>query len=104
MRTKRITPETIRLAKQKIDEINDSKLCTESLLETIYEEQNLDNVTKKSWDLSDIIGWVLLIQGIVMMNISIIWSLNGDSDKWFSILSIGLICIGFSGVIFRLRK
>ena len=69
------------------------------------EEQNLNKSTKKAWNIADVIGWLLLVQGIIMCQNSIIWVLTSDdTDKWFSRASIGLICFGFAGVIFRLRK
>lgn len=69
------------------------------------EEQGLNKNTKKAWIIADFIGLILLIQGIGMWISSIVWSLTGDNtDKWFSRVSIGLICFGFAGVIFRLRK
>ena len=69
------------------------------------EEQNLNKSTKKAWNIADVIGWLLLVQGIIMCQNSIIWVLTSDdTDKWFSRASIGLICFGFAGIIFRLRK
>ena len=69
------------------------------------EEQNLNKSTKKAWNIADVIGWLLLVQGIIMCQNSMIWVLTGDdTDKWFSRASIGLICFGFAGIIFRLRK
>ena len=69
------------------------------------EEQNLNKNTKKVWNIADVIGWLLLVQGIIMCQNSVIWVLAGDdTDKWFSRASIGLICFGFAGIIFRLRK
>ena len=69
------------------------------------EEQNLNKRTIKAWNIADVIGWLLFIQGFVMLQNGIIWMLTQDTtDKWFSRVSIGLICFGFAGVIFRLRK
>ena len=69
------------------------------------EEQNLNKRTIKAWNIADFIGWLLLVQGIIMCQNSIIWVLTGDdTDKWFSRVSIGLICFGLAGIIFRLRK
>ena len=68
------------------------------------EEQNLNKSTKKAWNIADVIGWLLLVQGIIMYQNSIIWVLTDDTDKWFGRASIGLICFGFAGIIFRLRK
>ena len=75
------------------------------IVEIMNEEQNLNKRTIKAWNIADFIGWLLLVQGIIMCQNSIIWVLTGDdTDKWFSRVSIGLICFGFAGIIFRLRK
>ena len=75
------------------------------IVEIMNEEQNLNKRTIKAWNIADFIGWLLLVQGIIMCQNSIIWVLTGDdTDKWFSRFSIGLICFGFAGIIFRLRK
>ena len=73
--------------------------------ETLTKEQNLNKSTKKALNMADAIGWLLLVQGIIMCQNSIILELAGDeTDKWFSRASIGLICFGFAGIIYRLRK
>lgn len=69
------------------------------------EEKDLNPSTKRAWKIADVIGMALLIQGIIMSQTAIIWIISGDdTDKWFSRMSVGLICFGFAGVIFRLRK
>lgn len=69
------------------------------------EEQNLSEYTKKVWGIADAIALVLLIEGTFMFLSSIIWVFTSDNtDKWFTRISMGLICYGFAGIIFRLRK
>lgn len=69
------------------------------------EEKNLNEIPKKSWNIADVIGWLLLSQGIIMIQSSILWAISDDdTEKWFTRLSIGLICFGFTGIIFKLRK
>ena len=69
------------------------------------EEQKIDKPTKKAWNIADVIGWLLFIQGFIMLLDGIIWIFTQDTtDKWFSRVSIGLICLGFAGILFRLRK
>ena len=69
------------------------------------DEQKIDKPTKKAWNIADVIGWLLFRQGFIMLQNGIIWIFTQDTtDKWFSRVSIGLICFGFAGIIFRLRK
>lgn len=69
------------------------------------ENETLINQEKSTLNIADVIGWLLLVQGIIMCQSGIIWVLTGDdTDKWFSRASIGLVCFGFAGIIFRLRK
>jgi hypothetical protein len=69
------------------------------------EEQKLDKSTKKLWNIADIIGWLLLMEGIIMCQSSVIFVFTQDeSDKWFSRVSMGLICFALAGIIFKLRK
>jgi len=68
------------------------------------EEKQIES-TKRGSKLADFIGWILLFNGFVFIQNSIIWVLAGDTaDKWFTRASIGLICLGFAGIIFKLRK
>ena len=69
------------------------------------EEQKVDKQTKQAWDIADTISWLLFINGFFFMLNSIIWSFQDTgSENWFSRAAISMICFGFSGVIFRLRK
>ena len=48
---------------------------------------------------------MLVSSGIFFIFSSIIWSItSGGQDKWFGRLCIGLVCIGFVGVIREIRK
>lgn len=48
------------------------------------EENKKQETTKKAWSIASVIGWLLLVQGFVMAQGSLIWILTGDdTDKWF---------------------
>lgn len=68
----------------------------------------MEKVEKKAFgaeQLAKVIAYLLLIQAIILAQNSIIWVLTGDdTDKWFSRLTLSLICFGFSGVIFILQS
>jgi hypothetical protein len=68
------------------------------------EEQKINKSTKKAWNIADVIGWLLFVQGFIFMQNSIIWMFKATDDHWFSRISMSLICFGFAGIIFRLRK
>ena len=70
-------------------------------------ETQLDNDKYKnqSQSIADGIGVLLLIGGIIFFFSSIIYSFTeADSEKWFSRVLASLICFGFAGIIYRLRK
>lgn len=68
------------------------------------EEQNLNKPTKKAWNIADVIGWLLFVQGFIFMQNSVIWMFKSTDDHWFSRICMSFICFGFAGIIFRLRK
>ena len=69
------------------------------------EEKNFDNRTKEAWNIADVIGWLLFGAGIFNFISYLIWACSQDTtDKWFTRQCLSLICFGFAGVIFRLRK
>jgi hypothetical protein len=46
-----------------------------------------------------LMGWVVNLQN------SIVWMfVSDDSDKWFSRMSMSLICLGLYGIVSRLNK
>ena len=66
------------------------------------EAKNIQEPTKKAWSIANVIGWLLLVQGFIMAQNSIIWILTGDdTDKWFLMASMSIICFGFSGLILK---
>lgn len=66
------------------------------------EENKQQERNKKAWSIADVIGWLLLVQGFIMAQNSVIWILIGDNtDKWFLRASMSMICFGFSGIILR---
>jgi hypothetical protein len=65
-------------------------------------EDKQQKPTKKAWSIADVIGWLLLVQGFVMAQGSLIWILtDDDTDKWFLRAAMSMICFGFSGVILK---
>ena len=68
------------------------------------EEQKIDKPTKKAWNIADVIGWLLFVQGFIFMQNSVIWMFTATDDHWFSRICMSFICFGFAGIIFRLRK
>jgi len=56
------------------------------------------------WKIADALAWCLLIQGLVFFQNGLIWGLTSDSDKWFMRITVSLMCFGFAGIIFRLKK
>lgn len=69
------------------------------------EEQNLNKSTKEALNIADVIGWLLFGAGIFNFISYLIWAFSQDAtDKWFTRQCLSLICFGFAGVIFRLRK
>lgn len=69
------------------------------------EEQKIDKPTKQAWNIADVIGWLLFVNGFIFMQNGIIWMFQETGSKnWFSRVSMSMICFGISGIIFRLRK
>jgi len=68
-------------------------------------EQDSNKSVQKDWVRADLIAYLLIMYGLVSVQSSIIWAISDDvSDKWFSRMLMSVICFGFAGVIFKLRK
>lgn len=69
------------------------------------EIQDSNKSIQKELSFSSKIGYMLTLVGLISLQNSIVWAISDDvSDKWFSRMFMGVICFGFAGVIFRLRK
>lgn len=71
---------------------------------SINEEIKLDKNTKLMLKFADFIGWMLLLDAIFFAKSAFIWGVLIGDEKWFSRAAMASICLGFAGVIFRLRK
>jgi len=73
-----------------------------------FSEESVENnhEDKQTIDdkIGDFIALILMWSSVISFMSCIIFMFQGDSDKWFSRLTLSLICLGFSGIIFRLRK
>ena len=59
----------------------------------------------ETFNIADVIGWVLFSSGIFNFISYLMLVFSQDTtDKWFTRQCLSLICFGFAGVIFRLRK
>jgi len=67
-------------------------------------EDNKKKTVKTEWKIAEVLAWWLLTNGLIFFQNGLIWALTNDSDKWFMRISISLICLGFAGIIFRLKK
>lgn len=67
--------------------------------------ENTDRKTKISNDLADFIAWILLIFGVLLIINALTWTLTEDkTGQWINRVFGVILSLGFSGLIFRLRK
>ena len=69
------------------------------------ENKNLNEVENSALNIADVIGWLLFSAGIFNFISYFLWACSQDTtDKWFTRQALSLMCFGFAGIIFRLRK
>jgi uncharacterized membrane protein HdeD (DUF308 family) len=69
------------------------------------EAENSNEPQKQPLIIADVIGWILFSAGIFNFISYFIWACSQDTtDKWFTRQALSLMCFGFAGIIFRLRK
>lgn len=62
-------------------------------------------VTENMNNIGDYIGFILLCLSFIMFLNSFIWSIaDDDMNQYFDRLFLSILCLGFSGIIFKLRK
>lgn len=63
------------------------------------------NWIKNLFRKADVIGWLLFSAGILNFISYLLWACSQDTtDKWFTRQALSLMCFGFAGIIFSLRK